>query len=96
MGKNFADGKVEVKHKMSRNDLTTLIHQLTIPRYKIKNGRIFIESKDDIKKRLGNSPDRGDAYMLLDWSYDKVPVRDEDFVFEDDQETASYVVRSVL
>jgi hypothetical protein len=83
MGKRFADGKVEFKHKgMSRNDLTALIHQLTIPRYRVKNGRIYTESKDDIKKRLGNSPDRGDAYMLFDWSYDKVPAVSDDEVWE--------------
>jgi hypothetical protein len=98
-GKRFADGLVEFKHKdMSRNDLTKLIHQLTIPRYKIKNGRLYVEDNDEIKKRLGNSPDRGVAYVLLDWSYDKVPAvsGDDPFWDYDDSETASYEVQSVL
>jgi phage terminase large subunit len=30
-------------------------------------GRIKLESKDDIKKRLGRSPDRGDALALAVW-----------------------------
>lgn len=96
MGKRFSDHKIEFRHKdMSRNDLTTLIHQLTIPRYRIKNGRIFVESKDDIKKRLGSSPDRADAYMLFDFSYDKVPAVADDEYYEEPQ-TASYEIKSVL
>ena len=96
-GKHFADAEVEFRHEnFSRNDLTTLIHQLTTPRYKIKNGRIFVEDSAEIKKRLGSSPDRATAYVLLDWSYDKVPVlQDDDFVYEE-MENASYEVKSVL
>lgn len=30
-------------------------------------GRIKLESKDDIKKRLGRSPDRGDALAIANW-----------------------------
>lgn len=30
-------------------------------------GRIKLESKDDIKKRLGRSPDRGDALAITNW-----------------------------
>ncbi|NVM23086.1 MAG: hypothetical protein HWN68_15045, partial [Desulfobacterales bacterium] len=98
MGKRFSDGLVEFRHKnMSRNDLTTLINQLTIPRYRLKNGRIFVENKDDIKKRLGGSPDRGDAYMLLDWSYDKVPsLIGDDIWWDEDEGVPSYEVMSVL
>ena len=99
MGKRFADGLLEFKPKdFSRNDLTTLIHQLTIPRYKMKNGRIFIESKDEIKKRLGHSPDRADAYMLLDWSYERVPIAEDDDPFWEEQDNAMnhYAVKSVL
>ena len=54
----FADGDVELKnidHKLKG--------QLTTPTYEFRNGKILIESKADIKKRLGNSPDRADAYV---------------------------------
>jgi hypothetical protein len=37
--------------------------QLASPTYHFREGRILIESKADIKKRLGNSPDRADAYV---------------------------------
>ena len=30
-------------------------------------GRIKLESKDEIKKRLGRSPDRGDALAIANW-----------------------------
>ena len=99
MSKRFAEGQVEFRHKnMSSHDLTTLVQQLTSPKYHIRNGKIFVEKKEDIKKRLGGSPDRADAYMLLDWSYDRVPAVPEDEIdyYEDDSEVASYEVQSVL
>jgi hypothetical protein len=37
---------------------------LTAPRYAIVGGRIKIEAKDDIKSRIGRSPDDGDALAL--------------------------------
>lgn len=42
--------------------------QLTAHRWKLKNGRILIESKEDIKDRLGSSPDEADAIVeALGW-----------------------------
>lgn len=42
------------------------IDELTCARYEIKdsNGKIQVESKDEIKKRLGRSPDISDAVLL--------------------------------
>ncbi len=40
-----------------------LLKQLCAVRYVIKNGKILIESKDDLKKRLVGSPDRAEAYI---------------------------------
>lgn len=54
----FAEGDVELK-----TDDHRLKGQLTTPTYDLRNGRILIESKADIKKRLGNSPDRADCYV---------------------------------
>lgn len=42
--------------------------QLTVPRYDFRRGRILIESKDDIKKRLGRSPDDADCYVMGLWA----------------------------
>lgn len=43
---------------------------LTAPLYRVRPGappKIFVEGKDDIKKRLGRSPDRGDA-AVYSWA----------------------------
>ncbi|MCK4959622.1 MAG: hypothetical protein KAT00_09475, partial [Planctomycetes bacterium] len=57
-GDSFADGDVELADIDQK-----LRGQLCTPTYEFRNGRILIESKADIKKRLGNSPDRADAYV---------------------------------
>jgi len=44
-----------------------LIADLAAPRWTPRGGKVFIESKDDIKKRLGRSPDCGDAVVLAWW-----------------------------
>ncbi len=54
----FADGDIQLKNAEHR-----LAGQLCTPRYEFRNGKILIEAKADIKKRLGNSPDRADAYV---------------------------------
>lgn len=42
-----------------------LIGDLSCVKYTIaSDGRIQVESKDDTKKRLGHSPDKGDAYVM--------------------------------
>jgi hypothetical protein len=41
--------------------------ELCAARYKIVGGRIQLELKDDIKKRLKRSPDRADAVVLAWW-----------------------------
>lgn len=46
----------------------TLIGDLASPRWKqTSSGKIQIESKDDIRKRLGKSPDFGDAVVMAYW-----------------------------
>lgn len=37
--------------------------ELTAPRYKVKGTKILIESKDEIKKRIGGSTDKADAVV---------------------------------
>lgn len=46
-----------------------VIHELTAPRYKIMDsyGKIKIEPKEDVIKRLGLSPDRAEALILAFW-----------------------------
>jgi hypothetical protein len=37
---------------------------LTVPRYKAQASGITVESKDDVRKRIGQSTDTGDAVAL--------------------------------
>ena len=55
---NFADNNI----KLTWED-EDLINELTAATYEIKNGKIQIESKDDLKAKLGHSPDKADAYI---------------------------------
>ena len=50
----------------------TLRNDLRAPRYKIRSGKYAIESKDDIKKRIGRSPDEGDA-VVMSWFITVMP-----------------------
>jgi hypothetical protein len=41
---------------------------LSSPRWKVMaGGKLVIESKDEIRKRIGRSPDAGDAVVLVNW-----------------------------
>lgn len=46
---------------------TDLIMDLTAPKWENKNGKIVVESKETIKKRLGHSPNKGDAAVYWNW-----------------------------
>jgi hypothetical protein len=49
-------------------DVATLTGDLTAPHWKVtSNGRIQVEGKDDIRKRLGRSTDEGDAVVQACW-----------------------------
>lgn len=53
-----------------------LIGDLTAPHWKLNSGgRIQVESKDAIKKRLGRSTDDGDAVCMAFWSDPDTPQR---------------------
>src|SRR5439155_17623492 len=49
-----------------------LVADLAMPRWRLANragaGAIQIEAKDEIRKRLGRSPDRGDAVVMA-WAF---------------------------
>jgi hypothetical protein len=57
-GQKFADGKV------SLNEDSTLHTQLSSCKFKYNGGRLLCEDKGEIKKRLGGSPDRADAFVM--------------------------------
>ena len=45
-----------------------LLGDLCSPKWEIRTGKIYIESKDEIIKRLGRSPDCADAVAIAWWS----------------------------
>lgn len=44
-----------------------LINDLSSPEWSVKNGNIVVEGKEEIKKRLGRSPNKGDAAVYWNW-----------------------------
>lgn len=44
-----------------------LIEELIMPVYEVRNGKVLIEPKDDIKRRLGRSPNKADAVVYANW-----------------------------
>lgn len=65
-GQMFAEGDVACEWEDEG-----LVRDLCTPTYFFKNGRVLVQDKDEIKKDLGRSPDRGDAYVMglygLNW-----------------------------
>lgn len=46
------------------DDDYTLMKQLNATKYKTDNGRIYVTPKEEIKEKVGSSPDRADAWVL--------------------------------
>lgn len=56
-----------------------LAPQLTMPKYRRENGKVYVEEKKHIKKRLGRSPDDFDSVMYWNWVRPRSEVvQDED------------------
>jgi len=53
-----------VKNGGALPNIPELVPELTIPTYTFKSGKFIIEPKDEIKKRLGRSPNYADALSL--------------------------------
>lgn len=54
----------ENPERMMLPDDAELLADLAAPTYSVTKSGILIESKDDLKKRLGRSPDKGDAVVM--------------------------------
>ena len=88
--KMLSTGMLDKDHNMimvTKNMYERLETQLCYPRYKFRNGKTLVESKEDLKKpdRLGQSPDDADCYIIALWAWDKIEA-----VAEDD-EAVTYV-----
>ena len=53
-----------VKRGGALPDIPELVAELTAPTYTLVNGKLMLEDKDQVKKRLGRSPDLADALGL--------------------------------
>lgn len=58
-----------VTFKSVYEDLRT---QLCSPTHKFRNGKLQVESKADIKTRLGRSPDHADTYIIALWALPQI------------------------
>jgi hypothetical protein len=67
-GEMFAEGQV----CLDKSD-DVLARQLPEATYSFSGGRILVEAKEDIKKRLGQSPDRSDAFVIGLWYLRRAP-----------------------
>jgi hypothetical protein len=59
----------------------TLKAELTMPRYELRSGRLFVEDRDSIIKRLKRSPDIATAYVLALIDGDSTLAYRDDFLF---------------
>lgn len=57
-GDAFEEGRVKL------NDDYVLAGQLSSVKFSYKNGKLAAEAKEEVKKRLGRSPDRADALIM--------------------------------
>jgi hypothetical protein len=56
----FQNGLIDTSQAEDRDNLEA---QLVIPRYYIRKGRIWVEDKNEIRQRIGRSPDNADAFL---------------------------------
>ena len=58
-GEKFSMGKVAIT-----NPDPVMTGQLATVKFEFKNGKMQVQSKDEIKKTLGRSPDKGDCFVM--------------------------------
>ena len=80
--------------KISLPNDPRLIRQLGAVMYNYRgSGKVIVEPKDDTKRRIGQSPDRADAFILALWATKQIAFSANDFRREDNidlVETADY------
>lgn len=67
----------------------TLKKELSAPTYSFKSGRFILESKEQIKERLGFSPDRADA-LALTFALPDMPSKDSPMRFFEEARKPDY------
>lgn len=72
--------RLDLQHgRIALPDDPELRRELLTPRWEVRNGKIVIEAKEEIRKRLrGRSPDKAEAAVHWNWVRDRRPfVKDE-------------------
>ena len=85
----YANKRAEIYFRMSKwikrggalPNIPELAAELTTPTYAFNNGKFIIESKDQIKDRLGRSPDLSDA-LALTFSFEEMPAANSSVIRE--------------
>lgn len=63
-----------IKRGGSIPNIPELIAELTAPTYTFKSGKFYLEEKDQIKEKLGRSPDYADA-LALTFAFPEMPAK---------------------
>jgi hypothetical protein len=53
------------------NDQELIDELLEVKYFENKKGMLQLEDKDDVKERLGRSPNKADAWVMLQWGYEQ-------------------------
>jgi len=67
-----------------RNMYQLLESQLCTPTYKFRGTKMLIEAKEDIKKRLGRSPDHADTYVIALWAWGRITTEAEQYARDEE------------
>lgn len=67
----FREALEDENSALSLPDDRELRSELCAPKFSVRNGRILVESKDDIRKRIGRSTDKADAVIMAWWAAHK-------------------------
>lgn len=60
--------RLDLQHgRIGLPDDEELFADLTLPKWGLQKGKIVVQSKDELKKKLGRSPDKGDAAVYWNW-----------------------------
>ena len=83
-GQKFANGDIDLgcgregrESDTTRYILEELKRQLCRVEYGQRNGKILVEKKDDVKARIGRSPDYADAYVMGIYGLQYAPTLEE-------------------
>lgn len=82
--------------KITMPDDKELVTDLTTPMWEAKAGKIWVEGKKEYKKRLGRSPDKGDAFVYANWMRNGIGIPNFDIIKPVNIRNAQKIVKGYL